>query len=152
MNQPNLVCPFPDCGHQLTHYEFRSMVRDSYGEFATDFQRPQCTEDVFPEDALLEYHRQVGYEKSAVHPFSIGGYCNLGSTELTPGHSTSQSVLQGITATALHDGGETGQSTYETPTDIEAAQLFDADDVDAAPPLTIHDIDGQSATTVPSVV
>lgn len=52
---PNLVCPEPNCGHQISKAELSNQDTSSFETFVDSLECPSCTSDIHPENAVLEY-------------------------------------------------------------------------------------------------
>lgn len=90
MDWPNLVCP--ECGHQLTKGE---LLRFDFESFYEEFRCPDCRIDTHPEDAYLQYFRDLPEERDERlgRPLMLGGFATAGSRRVEIGKTSEEGLL-----------------------------------------------------------
>lgn len=127
---PNLVCPEPNCEHQFTKVELRNQDLSSFNAFAESLECPACDSDIHPENAVLEYFTRIDSEEAAVHPLSIGGFCNNGIIEVESGHTRTEGIIQRVNIQVNVDGETAHEGSVESDVKVASPRLWSLDEHD----------------------
>lgn len=90
MDRTNLVCP--ECSHQVAKGE---LLRFNFESFYENFQCPDCYIDIHPEDAYLQYFRDLPDDIDEVlgRPLMLGGFATAGARRVEIGKISEEGLL-----------------------------------------------------------
>jgi hypothetical protein len=118
---PNLVCP--DCQSQFLSTSDLSDY-SSFRSFRDDLTCP-CGKDVHPEDAVMEYFKQVGADEVPLHPLSIGGHCIHDIIEVDAGTTREDGIVSSASTSVSVNDKEVASSTTSLEYDIGIARVWE---------------------------